>query len=228
MLQILLLACALGDEGTVTGTVTTAHRERTGIVSGLPNDPACACLHEAKPKRDDLLIAESGGVKNAFVWVAEGLPPAEHAAPAEAVVLDQKGCLYTPRVVAVRTGQPLEFRSQDNMLHNVHGFPFDNPGFNFAMLQGQAVQKKFGKPEIFKVKCDIHPWMGAVVGVFEHPFFAITDAEGKFAIKGLPPGKYGLQVSHERLARRGAKELVPLVVQGASTSLPPIELVARP
>ena len=56
MLQLLILACALGDGGTVTGTVTTAVRERVRPVPGLPNDPACSCLHEGKPKLDDLLV----------------------------------------------------------------------------------------------------------------------------------------------------------------------------
>ena len=228
MLQILLLACALGDGGTVTGTVTTAVRERLRPVPGLSNDPACACLHEGKPKLDDLLVSEAGGVKNAFVWVSAGLPKAEHPVPTEPVVLDQKGCLYAPRVVAVRTGQPLEFRSQDDMLHNVHGVPFDNAGFNFGIFKGQSVQKKFAKPEIFKVKCDVHPWMGAVVGVFDHPYVAITDADGRFTIPNLPPGTYTLSVSHERLVRPEGSKPITAVVGGAATSVPAIDLVARP
>ena len=220
---ILGLLAVADEETSVTGTVFTQFRERAKPVPGLKNDPACDCLHAEPPKVDDLLLSPNGGVKNALVRVTKGLPEKEHPVPQEPVVLDQVGCVYVPRVIAVRAGQPVEFRSQDDMLHNVHGLPFDNKEFNRGIHKGQSFQLTFARPEVFKVKCDVHNWMAAYVGVVEHPYFALSDAEGRFTIKNLPPGKYTLEVWHERL--KG--EPLEIKVEGKETKLAPIELVVK-
>ncbi len=224
MLSLLLLACALGDDPVVTGAVTTAVRIRPKTIAGIKNDPKCDCLHETTPKSEDLVVGEGGGVKWALVRVTQGLEGKTFAPPQAAVLLDQRGCLYTPHVVGVMVGQAVEFRNSDNMLHNVHGIPFVNKEFNFAQLKGAADRRIFPKPEVFKVVCNVHPWMGAYVGVVEHPYFAVTDAEGRFTIKGLPPGKYTLEVWHETLKAAS----VEISVAGKETKVPPIELVAKP
>ena len=109
------------------------------------------------------------------------------------------------------------------MLHNVHGLPFANREFNFGIFKGQAMQRTFAKPEIFKVKCDVHGWMAAWIGVFDHPYFAMTDADGRFTIKGLPPGKYTLEVWHERLKGPPAE----ITVEGKETKVPAFVLVPK-
>lgn len=220
----LMASTSLADEETVvTGTVGTAFRERAKLVPGLREDKACVCLHAEPPRVDDLLVSESGKVKNALVRVTKGVEEKDRPVPKEPVVLNQKGCVYVPRVVALRAGQPLEFRSDDDMLHNVHGLPFENREFNFGIFKGQVVQRAFAKPEIFKVKCDVHPWMAAWVGVVDHPYFALTDADGRFTIKNLPPGKYTLEVWHERL--KGPP--VEIVVEGKETKVPAFTLVEK-
>src|SRR5688572_14489097 len=136
-----MASTSLADEETVvTGTVGTEFRERAKHVPGLKDDKACVCLHVEPPRVDDLLVSDSGQVKNALVRVTKGLEEKERPVPKDPVVLNQKGCVYTPRVVALRAGQPLEFRSDDDMLHNVNGVPFANKGFNFAILKGQIVR----------------------------------------------------------------------------------------
>jgi hypothetical protein len=83
-------------------------------------------------------------------------------------------------------------------MHNVHATPRLNKEFNFAQpTQGKVDEKAFDKPEVLvRMKCDVHPWMFAYVGVVEHPYFAVTDKEGKFTIPNLPPGKYTLEAYH--------------------------------
>jgi plastocyanin len=123
------------------------------------------------------------------------------AAPAQAAVIDQKGCHYEPHVLGVMVGQILKLRNSDGLLHNVHALPKVNTPFNMAMPANRLeADTKFGKEEgMFLVKCDIHGWMTAYVGVFGNPYFAVTGADGKFSIPGLPPGTYEIEAWHEKL-----------------------------
>jgi hypothetical protein len=102
-------------------------------------------------------------------------------------------------VVSLMIGQELSIRNSDDLLHNIHALPFENKEFNFGQpSKGMEEKKSFTKKEIIKVKCDVHPWMGAWIGVFEHPLHAVTIAGGKFEIKGVPAGKYQVTVWHEK------------------------------
>jgi plastocyanin len=143
--------------------------------------------------------------------VKDGLDP-EYAfeTPTTPVVIDQKGCVYTPRVVGVRVGQPIEVVNSDPTLHNVHALPMVNQEFN----QGQPVQysklsRTFTAPEVMvRFKCDVHSWMAAWVGVVAHPYFAVTGADGSFQLPNLPPGTYTLEAWHEKLGPKTAKVTV--------------------
>ena len=118
--------------------------------------------------------------------------------PAEPVVLDQKGCIYTPHVLATVAGQPLEIKNSDNTLHNVNCKAKKNDGFNQGMAPGTKLTKTFENYERdIRLKCDVHPWMGARLHVLDHPFFAVSDKDGKFEIKNLPAGKYKLRFWYE-------------------------------
>ena len=110
--------------------------------------------------------------------------------PATAVVLDQKGCRYVPHVLGIQVGQPLELRSSDNTLHNIHAVPQQNREFNRALqLAAMKHTHTFSTKEVMvPFKCDVHKWMNAYVGVLDHPFYAVTAANGRFELKGLPPG----------------------------------------
>jgi hypothetical protein len=163
-------------------------------------DPKCAAMHAEAPMQDDIVVDASGNVQYAFVHISKGLEGKTFPKPAAPAKIDQKGCRYEPHVVGVMVGQDLEISNSDDLLHNVHGLPFVNKEFNFGQpTKGLVEKKQFTAKEVMmKVKCDVHPWMSAWVGVTEHPFFAVTDAAGKFAIKGVPDGKYTLEVWHER------------------------------
>ena len=142
----------------------------------------------------------------ANVMVRVKSPVAASAAPATPVVIDQKGCHYSPHVVGVMVGQKLQLRNSDGLLHNVHALPKVNTPFNMAMPANRTeADTTFGKEEgMFMVKCDVHGWMTAYVGVFSNPYFAVTGPDGKFTINGLAPGTYEIEAWHEKLGTRTA------------------------
>jgi plastocyanin len=130
--------------------------------------------------------------------------------PAKPAVIDQKGCQYAPHVLGIRVGQTLQLKNSDGLLHNVHALPKVNTPFNMAMPANRTTaDTKFGKEEgMFLVKCDVHPWMAAYVGVFSNPFYAVSGKDGKYKISGLPPGNYEIEAWHEKLGVKTAKVTV--------------------
>jgi plastocyanin len=198
-------ATAGSIQGTVryTGEVPEARRVAMGI------EAACAAAHD-EPVYFNTLLVQNGGLANAFVWVKEGLESWGYDVRTEEVVLDQRGCLYVPRVVGVQVRQPLTFVNSDPTTHNVNTLPEVNRGVNFSMsVQDQRVTKTFVKPEVMvKTRCDLHPWMGAWVGVVRHTAFAVTAADGSFSLEGLPPGDFLVEVWHEELGTQSARATV--------------------
>jgi plastocyanin len=172
-------------------------------------EAVCASAHDG-PVFFDTLLVQDGGLANAFVWVREGLESWGYDIPTQEVVLDQKGCLYVPRVVGVQVGQRLTFVNSDPTTHNVHTVPEENRGVNFSMSKrDQRVSKIFKKPEVMvRTKCDLHPWMEAWVGVVRHSAFAVSAADGSFALEGLPPGDFLVEVWHEDLGVQSARATV--------------------
>jgi plastocyanin len=166
----------------------------------------CAVQHPDGAFAERLVVNGNGTLKNVLVRVSAGLPAGESfPVPQTPARLDQKGCQYYPHVVAVMVGQQMVISNSDTFLHNVHALSNENPAFNF----GQPTQDKAGRkvdpmktPESFKVKCDVHPWMGAFVHVLDHPFFSVTGDDGTFTITGLPPGNYTLTAWHETLGEQ--------------------------
>jgi plastocyanin len=155
---------------------------------------------------------------NIMVWVSDGLPAGKTwPAPQTPVVLDQKGCQYVPHVMGIMVGQPYRILNSDGILHNIHTLPEINRAFNRAMPATLTeVTTTFDMPEaVFQVKCDVHPWMSAYIGVFSHPFFSTTGADGTFTISGLEPGTYEISAWHERLGTQTASITVG---DGESTS----------
>jgi len=144
-----------------------------------------------------------------FVYVKSGLEDRRFDVPKEAFVLDQHGNEFIPHVFGVRAGQPLKIQSSDSGIHNVFSNPFHNPAFNESMMQDQSTTKVFDKPEVMvQFKCNIHGHMVAYAGVLEHPYFAVTGFDGKFEIRGLPPGVYTIEAWNEFHGTRHAWVMV--------------------
>jgi len=166
-------------------------------------DPVCHEKHKDAPQmKEDLVVNANGTLKNVFVHVKKGLPEDKKwDPPADPVVFDQVGCHYVPHVFGIMVGQTWRIRNSDPTLHNVHSLPKKNTQFNQAMPDKcPDINQKFRNPEMsVTVKCDVHPWMGAVAYVMKHPFFAVSDDKGEFTIKDLPAGTYTLEAIHEKL-----------------------------
>ena len=163
------------------------------------------------------VVGADRGLANVFIYIKAGAPPTPASGPGP--MLDQVGCEYHPYVLGVQTGQTFKVKNSDPVLHNIHALTKPGGGNKERNIgqpvKGMATPFVYSSPEVFiKFKCDVHPWMFAYVGVVEHPWFAVTDQNGNFALPaGLPPGQYTLSATHLK-----AGELVqPITVteQGA-------------
>ena len=187
---------------TITGTMTFDGKPPALKPLAMDADPACAKKH-GKPVMGEALVLGTGNTMgNVLVYVSKGVPAGKtYPAPQTPVTLDQNGCMYVPHVQGIMVGQPYKILNSDGILHNIHSLPKVNPSFNKPMPPTlKETTTSFAKPEpVFEIKCDVHPWMRAYIGVFTHPFFAATKADGKFTISGLDPGTYEITAWHERL-----------------------------
>ena len=195
----LLAGCGDSGPGGIRGTVTYTGPDPDQPIS-MQGDPACAALHP-EPVDSEEIALRGGKLANVFVYVKSGLTGKSFPVPAEKRHVDQRGCLFSPRVLGVQVGQTVEFANGDETLHNVHALPAANTESNDPQAQGMPpIDRKFDKPEVMvPVRCDMHPWMAAYIGVVPHPYYAVSGEDGAFSIANLPPGKYTLEAWHEKL-----------------------------
>jgi plastocyanin len=166
---------------------------------------------------EDLVLSEKGGVSNAVVWLENPPIGAKWATPLPKVEMDQKGCVFVPRVAIVPVGGTVDFLNSDRLLHNLHSKSKENATFNRTQPHGRTISVTFTKPEIVAITCDLHSWMRSWVVVAEHPFYAVTDQAGAFRIPNVPPGKYRLRMWQEALG--DASREVVVGAQGATVTL---------
>lgn len=150
---------------------------------------------------DDLVLSANNGIRNAVVSL-HGFPAgSKWSRDLTPVKMDQRQCVFVPRVILVPVGGTVEFLNSDRLLHNVRSEGKENPPFNRAQPHARTISMVFKNPEILRVDCDLHSWMRGWVVVTEHPFYTITNDEGQFVFENVPPGKYTLQVWQETLGR---------------------------
>lgn len=191
---VLASTVSMGLAGNLTGKVTlkgTPPAERE-----ISMDAVCGKMHNGKVSTRHFVVGSDHGLANTFVYLKEGAAKTEPKG--DAPLLDQVGCIYEPYVLGVQTGQKIKIRNSDATLHNVHATPKINKEFNFGQpIKGQVTEKSFDKAEVLvRVKCDVHPWMFAYIGVVDHPYFAVTDKDGNFKIANVPAGKYTVEAVH--------------------------------
>jgi hypothetical protein len=184
----------------------------------LPFDPMCGRLWtNGPPTIGWYKLSSEGGLAEVFVYLSAGVPKRRYPLPEEPLVIDQRGCLFTPYVAGAQVCQTIRVLNSDPVLHNVHPTPTvpGNRETNRAQLpKGAPLDHLFAEPEVFvRFKCDVHPWMFAYVGVVEHPFFAVTDTNGVFTIPNVPPGRYTLQAVHRKTHPTGKGLTVDIVVE---------------
>ncbi len=190
---------------TVSGTVKLDGQAPKAAKIDMSNDPACKGMNMAEN-----VVAGGGHLSNVFVYVKEGLGNRTFDVPKDAVTLDQSGCRYHPHVLGVMAGQTIKIVNSDPTTHNIHPTPHEGGGnreWNESQPpQAPALEKTFTREEIMlPVKCNQHPWMRMFVNVTKSPFYAVSGPDGKFEIKGLPPGDYTLAFVHEKLGEQTQK-----------------------
>jgi plastocyanin len=194
-------AAPAGGSGSIAGVVSYANGDPDTAIK-MDADPVCLGLHTEPVTTQAIVTDGQGNLGNVLVYVKSGLPAgASWPAPAEAAVLDQKGCQYHPHVQGVQVGQKVSIVNSDPTLHNIHSHPSANQEFNQGQpFQGMTLDKVFDKVEVaIPFRCDVHPWMASYIAVLDHPYFAVSSEDGSFAIEGLPAGAYTLEAWHETL-----------------------------
>jgi plastocyanin len=167
------------------------------------DNPDCAAMYDGKTPTTHFYVVGPNGEFADVVVSLKGITGKSTGASAPPAVLDQKGCLYSPQILAIQTGQKLVVKNSDTCIHNVHCTPAvsGNAEHNDVQMSGGAnLTYAFPQAEMFlRFKCDVHPWMFAWVSVFDIPYFAVSDKDGKFVIKNVPPGKYTVEANHRKL-----------------------------
>ena len=209
-----MLTLALGSTaaaegwGTIKGQITWGGKKPPPRVKLDVNKDQAHCLSQGDIYSEEYVVGKNGGVKNVFVWLIDAenprkkLPihPSLQAVKDKEVVLDQPCCRFEPHALIVREGQVLLARNSSPVVHNLNWQGgADNPGDNKVIpANGQfAIENLKASSRPLKVSCNIHTWMTAHVRVFDHPYAALTDAEGRFEIKKAPAGKFNLVMWHE-------------------------------
>jgi len=194
------------NAGSITGKVSFAGDKPVMKTLSMDAVPNCARAHTTPQKSQEVMVNENGTLKNVFVWVKAGVPDKQWPVPPSAVKLEQKGCMYEPHVLGVMATQEIEIINDDPTNHNIHPLPKVNQEWNESQPpKGDPKKKSFARQEVLiSVKCNVHPWMRAYIGVVGHPFFAVTGDDGTFTIKGLPPGTYTIEAIQEKF---GSKEM---------------------
>ena len=214
--KILILSSVLtfSFAGDIHGKITFDGKAPKMKSLRMDADPVCVANNEVAPRKEWLILDENNGLKNVLVFVKEspsgGSLEGDLNLVEKHAVIDQNGCVYVPHVLGVMVGQKLDILNSDGTLHNIHALPKVNKEFNKAMPRSKKqMTVQFGNPEApFKVKCDVHPWMGAFIGVFDHPYFAVTGDDGSYVISGLEPGDYIIEAWHEKLGSQTANVTV--------------------
>jgi plastocyanin len=195
----------MANGATITGTVKLDGKAPENKVIKMEADPVCKAAHSAPAMEDHWLVGGAGEVANTFVYIKDGLGGKTYAAPADAITLNQQGCQYQPHVFGVMVGQKIKIQNSDQTLHNIHAHGDKNEQFNEGQPAGSpAKERTMDKVEVMvPIKCDVHGWMNCYAGVLNHPFFAVTGKDGKFELKGVPPGDYTVTAWHETLDGKG-------------------------
>ena len=192
--------------GTIEGTVSYAGSNKKAKDLKMDSDPICGTSHSVPPKKEDFILNKDNQFKNVIVWLKNVNYEGELSS--DSATIDQIGCLYTPHVNAFTTGQKVFIKNSDKTLHNVNSQSKINDSFNSAQPAGVPdIEKTFSSAEEpFYIKCDVHPWMKAWVMVSDHPYFAITDENGKFKIDNVPAGEYEIVFWQEKLSNLPKKK----------------------
>jgi hypothetical protein len=187
----------------VTGKIAFEGTPPPNYKVQMSADPYCQTKAASYPTLETVKVSD-GGLENVIVYVNSGLPAgAKYPAPSSPVEIDQQNCHYIPHVFTLMTNQPVKIKNSDMTLHNIHAWAEKNPQFNVGQaVAGMVAETKFANPEVpLPIRCDVHKWMGAFVGVFDHPYHTVSKQAGTFEL-ALPPGNYEITAWHEKFGKK--------------------------
>jgi plastocyanin len=188
------------------------------VIDMSSEETECKRKHKGPVQSEEVILNADGTLANVFVYVSAGLDGKEFEPPKTPVKIDQNGCMFSPHVVGVMTGQPITVSNSDPVTHNVHPLPEKNREWNQGQPPGAPqIERTFHFEEVMiPVKCNVHSWMRSYIGVVPHPFYAVTGENGTFELTGLPPGEYTITAWHEKFKTQEMK--VTLAPGGAGTA----------
>lgn len=206
-----LLSCLIIQQsfaGNIVGKINYTGPKVAPSMIKMNADPKCIKMHSGKDvASEQVVVNPNNTLRWVFIYVKKGLEGKKFPTPSSKVSINQTGCMYNPHVFGMMASQPLEITNSDATLHNIHALPKNSSQFNIAQPnKGMKLTKTFDKSEVMvKIKCEVHNWMAAYVGVLDHPFYAVSDDKGNFSIKNLPPGDYELEAWHEKFGTKSMK-----------------------
>ena len=194
---VIRVTARASDTSSLSGTVRFQGKAPALRPILMDKDPVCANQQTGTVLPEDGRVNANGTLPNAFVYISKAAANLSTAAPSNSVTLTQKGCTFVPHVLGIMVGQPLQVVTEDPTTHNIHvNATKGNRDWNVTQQPGTpSVTTRFSQPAIMvPVRCNIHPWMEAYIGVVSNPYYAVTDDTGSFLIKNVPPGDYTLSV----------------------------------
>jgi len=222
VLTVVLLGCAAlivspkvkaAEEGKISGTVK--------LVGAAPHMRVSTCrkTHSARKPAPTIphvwkmsWSVRAGGLENVVLQSRRDYRECVDSGPASVPVFDQKGCVYSPHVLAWPSARILRWTNSDQTAHNIHPNPNPMTGnipWNLSQPAGSPpIEKSWKAEEIaIPVQCNIHPWMHGWFVVVKGPY-ATTDSNGNYAIENVPPGSYTVTAWQEDYARKRKKVTV--------------------
>ncbi|MBO0798768.1 MAG: hypothetical protein J2P31_08080 [Blastocatellia bacterium] len=190
--------------GSLSGKVLFDGKKPQPKKIDMDEDPLCAKQHPNAVFDENIIVNGNGTLSNVFVYIKHGLEDKKFEPPSEPVVIDQKGCWFSPRVLGVQVGQNIKVTNSDPLTHNIHPLAQINREWNQSQPPGATpMTRRFAQPEVMiRVKCNIHSWMHAWIGSVAHPYFAVTGEDGSFQLRNVPPGTYTVEAWQEELGKQ--------------------------
>jgi plastocyanin len=195
--------------GTITGHIVLTGKAPGNAIIRMGVDPKCSALNAGhRVIQESAMVTADGSVANVFIRLDGTFP--KTAVPTDPIVIDQRACVYRPRVIGMRVGQPLQIKNVDELLHNVHSSSAAGNSFNVGQPKAGIVFTFTPRAEevMLKLGCDVHRWMTAYVGIVSHPYFSVSGADGTFTIGKVPAGTYTIKTWHERFGEMTKKVTV--------------------
>jgi len=195
--------------GSLSGVVKFEGTAPKATRIDMSQDPFCVKAHSMPVTTEDVVVGANGGLANVVIYVSDGLGSTHFDPPAQPAVLEQKGCQYKPHVLALQANQKLDVVNSDETTHNIHPTPENNREWNMTQPHGMPLEQSFARQEVsVPVRCNVHPWMRAYIAVLKNPYFSVSDKNGSFDIKNLPPGTYTITAWQEKLGTQMQKVTV--------------------